>query len=149
MDAICYLADHPTRRVDRTAIQRVTGARKREMDLLISEGLLLLASDGSLSATEELVAAPLVEERIDPAGGCTYFIQAEDGGPIKIGSTRWRPEARLAALQTSQSKNLKVIAVFDGIYREKEFHRQFADWRVRGEWYDENAPGLRELVEAG
>lgn len=63
----------------------------------------------------------------------TYFIQAESGGPIKIGKAV-DVAKRLASLQTGSVEKLVVLGWFDGD-REREFHAQFAAFRVSGEWF--------------
>jgi hypothetical protein len=75
-------------------------------------------------------------------GNIVYFIQAVDGGPIKIGHAV-NPIARLRELQTAHHKELRILAVMDGgIAKEKEIHDIFADSRVRGEWFK----GTRMLI---
>jgi hypothetical protein len=70
-----------------------------------------------------------------------YFIQSEDGGPIKIGRSR-DPRKRLAALQTSHPDDLRLLAVMDGDEAEEEaLHKAFPP--TRGEWCNPTA----ELLE--
>lgn len=62
-----------------------------------------------------------------------YFIHCD--GFIKIGSTT-RVEYRLATLQVANPHQLDVLLVEDGgEKREAELHKEFAEYRVRGEWF--------------
>lgn len=61
----------------------------------------------------------------------TYIIKG--GHKVKIGVSKNVPE-RLKQLQTSRSMELRVIHVFNGNL-EKELHKQFADYRLKGEWF--------------
>lgn len=79
------------------------------------------------------------------SGGLTYFIQAGDG-PVKIGSTHGDPNRRLKELQTGSSEPLRLLGTLDGAEWERELHERFAEWRLHGEWFDADAPGLRELL---
>lgn len=76
----------------------------------------------------------------------TYAIQAVNGGPIKIGSTRKPVQERLRQLQTGSPLPLRVIAELDGLHHERELHHQFADWRLEGEWFDEDAKWLMLML---
>jgi hypothetical protein len=65
-----------------------------------------------------------------------YFIQSEDGGPVKIGQAV-NPAKRLAELQCGNPAELVIRAVvLAGVETEKVIH---GSWRssahVRGEWY--------------
>lgn len=70
--------------------------------------------------------------------GCTYVIQAESGGPVKIGRTDKPVETRLKSLQTGNPEKLRIIYVFNGDWYEKHIHDRFADRRLVGEWFDES-----------
>lgn len=77
--------------------------------------------------------------------GHVYFIQAEGGGPIKIG---WAtdPAKRLAGMQPHSP--LKLVLVFSepGNGREEaELHEQFAKYRLHGEWFEPASEILREI----
>lgn len=78
--------------------------------------------------------------------GVTYFIQAVAGGPIKIGVTSGDPDARAKALQVGNPHRLRVVAVIADATAERVLHKRFADWRLMGEWFSEDAPGLQEIV---
>lgn len=86
------------------------------------------------------IANVFVDEMIRPidpatARACVYFIQGEDGGPIKIGFTRYLP-GRLADLQASSPARLRVVAASEG-GRDVEgvLHDRFAKHRLHGEWF--------------
>jgi hypothetical protein len=64
-----------------------------------------------------------------------YFVQAGDNGPIKIGLAI-SPETRKKNLQTAHYEELRIIGILDGnSHVEKQLHRQFRDYRIRGEWF--------------
>jgi len=64
-----------------------------------------------------------------------YFIQGEDGGPIKIGTSK-NVENRLHALQTGFPHKLVVLAVIKGNDRiERGLHYKFKNYRLSGEWF--------------
>jgi hypothetical protein len=65
-----------------------------------------------------------------------YFIQEAPDGAIKIGYTGGDPFARLSALQTGNSKPLKLLAFAPGSpQHERGLHERFADLRLHGEWF--------------
>lgn len=65
-----------------------------------------------------------------------YFIQAVNGGPIKIGFTAEDVRARCKQLQTGNPYELKVLAWCHAPQsKEKELHKQFASARLEGEWF--------------
>jgi len=65
-----------------------------------------------------------------------YYIQAKDGGPIKIGYTRYSAESRLAAFQIGCPVKLIILATHSGSSkREKEIHGIFDLYRTHGEWF--------------
>lgn len=63
----------------------------------------------------------------------TYFIQAESGGPVKIGKAK-DPARRLKELQTSHYDRLRILATIEGDC-ERELHRQLKQHRMTGEWF--------------
>lgn len=80
-----------------------------------------------------------------------YFIQAEDGGPVKIGYTGSSVKSRLTTLQVSSSKKLNVLAKIRGSKTfEKHLHNKFDHLRISGEWFkpeQELLNFIAELVE--
>ena len=77
-----------------------------------------------------------------------YFIQAGDDGSVKIGISA-DPERRLELLQGAHYEELVLLAYRPGtLAMEKRLHSKFAAWRIRGEWFEADAPGLREEIDA-
>lgn len=66
----------------------------------------------------------------------TYFIQAQCGGPIKIGFAK-DPQYRLAQLQTGNPEPLVIIALIPGNV-ESYLHQLFEHFRISGEWFHPN-----------
>lgn len=64
----------------------------------------------------------------------TYFIQAGQNGPVKIGYTAGDPENRLRQLQGANHNDLRLIYWLDGNL-EKTLHDALAPLRLRGEWF--------------
>lgn len=78
------------------------------------------------------------------ACAAVYFIQAPNG-PIKIGRAV-NVANRLRALQTSHPSGLRLLAVALGGYRfERAYHRQFAEHRLHGEWFEPHPEILAEI----
>ncbi|WP_437309943.1 GIY-YIG nuclease family protein [Sorangium sp. So ce388] len=76
-----------------------------------------------------------------------YFIQEAPDGAIKIGYTGGDPFARLSALQTGNSKPLKLLAFAPGSSQhERGLHERFADLRLHGEWFRPD-PRLLGFIE--
>lgn len=78
--------------------------------------------------------------RSTPAGRAlkaskVYLIRDATTGLVKIGSSQ-DPGARLRSLQTGSGTELELIGWLDGTERrERELHAEYADARVRGEWF--------------
>ena len=86
------------------------------------------------------------QEKIQREDYVIYFIQAENGGPIKIGTTK-DIAGRLKGLQTSTPYLLKVLTLIPGTQRrEQAIHERLDKYRVRGEWF-EDAPEVLELMK--
>lgn len=70
--------------------------------------------------------------------GFVYFVKPKfRDGPIKIGSTVELGH-RIEGLQTSHFEELEIIGAIESAdYKaiERELHRRFSPWRVRGEWF--------------
>lgn len=75
--------------------------------------------------------------------GWTYFISAACGS-IKIGRT-FGMAYRLAELQCANPKELELLAVVPDGGREAEYHHQFAEHRLRGEWFEPHPDILAEI----
>jgi hypothetical protein len=80
--------------------------------------------------------------------GYVYFMQAVDGGPIKIGWAK-DPEKRLAAHQVSSASELKLLGAMWGTQDvERKWHARFAHLRIRGEWFEGTEALLRAIDRA-
>lgn len=78
-----------------------------------------------------------------------YFIQADQGGPIKIGFTSDDPQKRLSQLQTGNAARLRLLGSIKGdIAREKDFHDSLAEWRLQGEWFEAHPKVLSSIADA-
>jgi hypothetical protein len=69
-------------------------------------------------------------------GTHTYFVQAVDGGLIKIGATT-DPIRRLQLIQACSPVRLRILGVMwnRGWLYEQDLHRDFDDLREYGEWF--------------
>jgi hypothetical protein len=75
-----------------------------------------------------------------------YFMRIEDG-PVKIGRTN-DLDARLAKIQTACPQEIDWAIGFPNCgAEEKEWHRRFADQRLRGEWFTW-CPELDQAIKA-
>ncbi|MFD3664021.1 GIY-YIG nuclease family protein [Streptomyces sp. NPDC058659] len=70
----------------------------------------------------------------------TYLVGVEDSPQTKIGRTTGTLKSRMAQLQTSHHARLLPLLDVEGDY-EGALHERFADYRVRGEWFDLTALG--------
>lgn len=73
----------------------------------------------------------------DRRAGFAYFIQHEEGGPIKIGKS-CDPERRCRDLNVnSHDPRYRLLAVVAGYgAAEANLHLQFRHLRLHGEWFD-------------
>jgi hypothetical protein len=83
-----------------------------------------------------------------------YFVQGDDGGPVKIGRTENWPGQRLTDLQLGYPFGwLRVVGLMRGKFGlEKQIHRQFHSLRMRGEWFRADAElcaFIEQLPEQG
>jgi hypothetical protein len=75
-----------------------------------------------------------------------YFIQAGEGGPIKIGCAV-DVARRLSVLQTGSVEPLKLLCDFEGgPNEERRLHRLFAADHLRGEWFRPSAAVLDHIA---
>lgn len=75
-----------------------------------------------------------------------YFIQQEDGGPVKIGKAE-RPDRRLDCLQLGNPNILVIRAVcLGGLGAERRLHRHFKNDRIDREWF-RCSPALESLMD--
>ena len=76
-----------------------------------------------------------------------YFVQSEDGGPIKIGRAE-DVAHRLLQLQTSRPDKLVLLAAAPATFdEERRIQEAFAQHRVKGEWFSP-VPGLLNLAKS-
>jgi hypothetical protein len=64
----------------------------------------------------------------------TYFLQAGDGGPIKIGSTR-NLAVRFRTLCTMSPVPLRLLGVIEGEDAEDRCRFHLGAFRLHGEWF--------------
>jgi hypothetical protein len=75
-----------------------------------------------------------------------YFIQANEGGPIKIG-TSVRLSLRIKQLAKEERRTIRVLGIMPGSYAdEAALHRRFRDILDHGEWFRPE-PALLNLIE--
>lgn len=80
------------------------------------------------------------------AQGRVYFVQAEAGGPIKIGFATdvW---SRVKTLQTSHHEKLICLVHIAGTMDDEQLlHQEYAAHRLNGEWFSD-CEEIRSLVE--
>ena len=80
-----------------------------------------------------------------PLGHVVYFMQAQTGGPIKIG---WSADVRrrMESFQPGCPIPLKIILCVRGsIYDEQIIHKKFSRFRLHGEWFEPAAELLQFL----
>ncbi|MFD3678591.1 GIY-YIG nuclease family protein [Streptomyces sp. NPDC058613] len=65
----------------------------------------------------------------------TYLVALEGSALTKVGRTTVTLKSRLAQLQTGQPARLLPLLDVEGDY-EAALHERFAEYRVRGEWFD-------------
>ncbi len=76
-----------------------------------------------------------------------YFVQLGEDGPVKIGSAVDIAK-RMDQLQNGNAAPLYLRAVAPGGHAaERDFHKQFARDRLRGEWF-QPSPALLEAMDA-
>lgn len=76
-----------------------------------------------------------------------YFVQAGEGGNIKIGYAR-NVQSRLSKMRVDCPAVLRLLAVCEGdVECERDLHARFAAHRVRGEWFLAS-PEILEFIAA-
>ena len=74
-----------------------------------------------------------------------YFIQAGDGGPIKIGFSA-DPEKRLVKVQSDNAAECQLLGILPGGEAEElALHAILAAARIRGEWFAATPEVLAEV----
>lgn len=75
-----------------------------------------------------------------------YFVQAGNGGPIKIGRTSLVVRYRVRELQIGCPYELLLLATMPGgLAKERALHARFRGDRLRGEWF-RPSPELLGLI---
>ncbi len=71
----------------------------------------------------------------DKRGWVVYFIATEDGSLVKIGVTTDLMK-RFYVIQQGMPIDVKLVGYLDGgVEVEKAYHRRFAEYRRKGEWF--------------
>jgi rubrerythrin len=92
-----------------------------------------LAVAGLFGSREEPLVALGNED--EPHPGYVYFVQAESGGPFKVG---WAldPESRRRELQVGNPAPLKILDFVRGsVEDERQLHDLLSEFRGTGEWF--------------
>jgi hypothetical protein len=110
----------------------------RKLPWIATDGCERIESDES---SKKVLGCAVFATNIDAM--MTYFIQREDGGPIKIGRAVTLAK-RLAALQTAHPVSLVCLGFILGDY-EAEIQNLFDDLCIAGEWYRDD-PRLVEFI---
>lgn len=93
----------------------------------------------------ECIRAALVATNGRKGFGQVYFIEA--GNFVKIGYT-YSPISRVRRMMTDSPFELRVLhAEFGTLKWERTLHRQFASFRVRGEWFHKSAEILEFIKQ--
>ena len=81
-------------------------------------------------------------------GGVVYFIQNIETQNIKIGRTDNDLTKRLFTLQIGNDCSLVALTSYkcDSRVIEKQLHEKFADYHIRGEWYNINMDHIEEAL---
>lgn len=82
--------------------------------------------------------------------GYVYFIKQENEDLFKIGITYKDPNARLRSMQTGTPHKLEMFGLVssDNPRRlEKELHKQFKDYHIRGEWFRLTQEQVKNYLE--
>lgn len=78
--------------------------------------------------------------------GYVYFVQGESGGAIKIGHSL-DPQGRLKGLQTGYPDTLTLLLLIPGGEDvERAYHRKFAAFSLRGEWFKPDEKLVNEIA---
>jgi hypothetical protein len=81
------------------------------------------------------------------ATDCVYFIQADVGGPIKIGYSA-DVFKRLSSIQVGYPYKLEILLAIPGSRKdEKDLHKKLKAYHLRGEWFNPNPQVLKTIKE--
>lgn len=88
-----------------------------------------------------------IRKRSEDRKGFIYLIVAKGLNALKIGYTDGEPEDRLRALQCGCPVELELAAALRGtMAHEREYHSEFEDYRLRGEWFDLTAKPVADFL---
>ncbi|WP_030990090.1 GIY-YIG nuclease family protein [Streptomyces sp. NRRL WC-3744] len=122
-----------TFRSDGTPISKTLTIQGGSTALVVHQNPEDVEDDDVLPAPDEpTVPAP---RRVVRRTVRTYLVGVEDSPQTKIGRTTGTLKARMSQLQTSHHAKLLPLLDVEGDY-EGALHERFADYRVRGEWFD-------------
>lgn len=76
-----------------------------------------------------------------------YVFKDQDSGYIKIGASI-NPANRLSTIKSRQGKNIVLIATADNctLGDEKKLHKYFADFNIKGDWFNINEKVVIDYV---
>lgn len=78
--------------------------------------------------------------------GFVYFMQAGEGGAVKIGFSATSVERRIKGNQVGCPQTITLLGVIEGnTALEKRFHKAFRRFAIRGEWFEPH-PRLLALI---
>lgn len=119
--------------------------RDRMMPAVYAQGV----RDGAVKAKRQFAAERRqkatreAKKRGERLTNYVYFIRSEDA--VKVGTSR-NPQRRLAVMQTAHPGKLEIAALRVGDSKmEREYHRRFAPFRLRGEWFSPAPEILAEI----
>lgn len=124
--------------------ERLAGDTKKEHDRQVDRIVSEAQSRHMAETRAEAGNRRVLAAANDNAVSYVYFIT--DGEAVKIGKAN-NPKSRLAGLQTSHHKPLRFIATMPGGSElERELHRVFSRFRIRGEWF-KDCKEIRDFIK--
>lgn len=118
----------------RRSTHKTFAARQKQARHLEENGFTQREIAEHLGCSVSQVCRMLKPFRVDRR--CVYFIQAVDGGLIKIGVAQ-DPESRLLEFQVGCPVELRIVALTEGGRElEKRLHQRFQGYRKHGEWFE-------------
>ena len=102
--------------------------------------------DAAVAARAMMERRTLAHRKVRRGTATIYFVQAGEGGPIKIGIAT-NLKGRLAIMRSDNPAQIKTLwTILGTMDEEHNLHRWFAHLRVRGEWFTPG-PELLEFIE--
>lgn len=91
----------------------------------------IMADRASMPPSRDI---PYVKKSTSPKTGYVYFLKT--GNEVKIGFSV-NPRERLHSLQTGCARPAKMVKIVKGTpTTERAFHKRFAEYHLKGEWFD-------------